>query len=98
MKKGKGQFKAYENPTTTIIYIFNEPCDVIISYSFIDKIVFTLRFHYKDKPYFKTFPPLESKEKLFFADELCFDDIDLPLTERVRLANRINEIIDYIFN
>ncbi len=88
-------FKSHENPAKETISIQNEVCTVLISYT--DNLEFAIKFQFRSTLHLKTFPPLNSKEKLFFKEDIVFDTMDLHPIEKEKLANRLNDILDYIF-
>lgn len=94
-KKNKPLFKHYANPAFEYITIDN--VEVKVKFFLENKNEIQLSFGYMNDLYACKLV-LKDLNRILTVDDIVFNGIDLNHIDRNRLANRLEEFIDYNFN
>lgn len=86
-------FNVSKNPAFEYIQINREKILVSIFRSDINR--FTISFHYNGKYHLRELPHLNIQTHTFGVNNVFFEEVDLNIDERQKIADRLNDISDY---
>lgn len=98
MRDKKNIFKYYENPSYLNIHIQNQKTLVKISYENRNGLIFKIEFSFKGISFKKELINILNTEKRINSDEIEFEGIVIPSIDKNRIAQFLNEIMDYLYN
>lgn len=98
MRDNNKIFKSHDNPAFVSIHIQNREILVKIEYDDLEGLCLYLEFYFDDTHFKKVLDKISNKEKSFNADEIIFDGIELHQIDKNKIANSLNEILDYYFS
>lgn len=81
-----------------IIHIQNIETRVRIWYDDREGLIFYIEFKFKGDHFKKALEKITSKEKTFHSDDISFNGVELLQLDKDRIAQRLNEILNYTFN
>ena len=97
MKSKDKLFKRYENPSHLVIYIENRETNVKITLDTNEGLGFILEFTFNDRLFKKVFNKISTKEVHYDSADIEFDGIDLHQIYKEKIAQCMNEKLDYHF-
>jgi len=96
MKKKEPEFfKAHLNPAYEYIEINHEK--VLVSISRSEENRYTISFYYKSQHHALVLPPLTSNGHIFGSGDILFGNVNLDISEKEKLAKRLNQMLDSYF-
>jgi hypothetical protein len=95
-KKEPEYFKPHLNPTYEYIQVNNEKIRVKIFRN--EEFSFTLDFYYNGGIYQHVIPKISSNYHIFGRDDISFEGINLNVLEKEKLAKRLNQILNSLFD
>jgi hypothetical protein len=98
MRDNNKIFKFYENPSFVNIHIQKRETLVKIAYNDGNGLRFYIEFIFNGKSFKKALDRISTKEKTFNSDEIEFEGIELHPIDKDKIAQCLNEILDFYFS